>query len=407
MGSGRRRRATWHLELSLQTAAPMDISVNHRAQDDSVEVVLHRGGEGKTISYSSEDVRLVPRGETAVAGLLLVAMAAGEDLCVDVPLDPTFAHNLSTIQEIYSTWGEGLSQIEVEAPPSFGKTADEEREGKAAAFFSGGVDSFYTLLKHEDEIDALVFVHGFDVSLEDSELRTAVSQRLRNVADAFDKQLIEVETSLKSVTEQDRFTSELANWELSHGSALASVMHALPACVDRVYVAATQSYRHLFPWGSHPILDPQWKRSDLDLVHDGCEVTRLQKVDYISTSTKALENLRVCWKNPDQAYNCGQCEKCRRTMLELLSVGSLEDCSTFSESLNTSDVGTIRVRKKTIERHYREVAKRLDSDGKRGRYKDAIKRMLWWSRMRRTIKKIPGLGGIIRRLRTFMNWSFS
>ena len=365
----------------------MDVTVKYCERNEAVEVALNRENGGQTITYSSEDVRLSPRGEAAVAGVLPVAMAAGEDMHVEATLDQIFYHNLSTVQDIYSMWGEGLSQIDVQGQ-SYESSSTEDLEGRTAIFFSGGVDSFYTFLKHKEDVDALVFVHGFDLALGDSELRSAVSRRLYDIAEASSKQFIEVETTLRSVTEQERFTSQLANWEFSHGSALASVTHLLPGHFDTVYVSATRSYRQLAPWGSHPILDPLWSRSDLEIIHDGCEATRLQKVEAISESRLALENLRVCWKNPDQAYNCGRCEKCRRTMLELLTVGSLEHCSTFPETLESSDIEAIRVREKTVDRHYREVAERLSTEGRLSGFESVVRKMLLWSKTRRIVKKL-------------------
>ncbi len=48
-----------------------------------------------------------------------------------------------------------------------------------ACFFSGGVDSFYTLLKHREEITHIIFVHGFDIALEDHSLRAQASRMAR------------------------------------------------------------------------------------------------------------------------------------------------------------------------------------------------------------------------------------
>ena len=36
------------------------------------------------------------------------------------------------------------------------------------SFFSGGVDSTYTFLKHQDEISHVVYIHGFDFYFNDS-----------------------------------------------------------------------------------------------------------------------------------------------------------------------------------------------------------------------------------------------
>jgi hypothetical protein len=40
------------------------------------------------------------------------------------------------------------------------------------------MDSFYMLLKHRAEITHIIFVHGFDIDLEDRELRAQASRML-------------------------------------------------------------------------------------------------------------------------------------------------------------------------------------------------------------------------------------
>jgi hypothetical protein len=62
---------------------------------------------------------------------------------------------------------------------------------------------------------------------------------------------------------------------------------------------------------------------------------------YIQSSIDALQGednlaselLRVCWRNPDGTYNCGRCEKCVRTMVQLLAADALRQCSVFERGL--------------------------------------------------------------------------
>jgi len=50
--------------------------------------------------------------------------------------------------------------LRVEVRPSGSSVPGRANSGRVAAFFSGGVDSFFTLLKHLDEISVIVFVLG-------------------------------------------------------------------------------------------------------------------------------------------------------------------------------------------------------------------------------------------------------
>ena len=90
----------------------------------------------------------------------------------------------------------------------------------------------------------------------------------------------------------------------------ASIGDALGEGFTEVNIASTYDWDHLFPWGSHPELDPLWSNGKVLLAHDGCEATRLDKTRLVSEHPIALETLRVCYENPDSLYNCGRCRKC-------------------------------------------------------------------------------------------------
>ena len=47
-----------------------------------------------------------------------------------------------------------------------------------------------------------------------------------------------------------------------------------------------------------------------------------------------MKHLRVCWENRGSAYNCGLCEKCLRTLVNLRVVGAEGRCQTFDRRLN-------------------------------------------------------------------------
>jgi hypothetical protein len=189
--------------------------------------------------------------EAQVAATLLPAMYKGEDLMVEEPLDPKFVDNLSTIQDIYSTWYSEANRIAIHAPKSDPK-APSSSTGCTAAFFTGGIDSFYTFLKHQNEVDALVYVHGLDVALDDNLLRTEVSSMIHEVGEYFDKKVIEVETNIR------KFQNGVVHWGEYFGAALACVAHVLRQKISSIYIATAQTYQNLFPNGAHPLLDPLW-----------------------------------------------------------------------------------------------------------------------------------------------------
>jgi hypothetical protein len=135
-----------------------------------------------------------------------------------------------------------------------------------------------------------------------------------------------------------------------YGAALASVAHAFSKQLSTVSIACSLDIPIMAPVGSHPLLDSNYGCADLRIQHDGITLSRLDKVRQVADWDAALHNLRVCTWNPPGLLNCGVCEKCVRTMLELMAVGKLKDTRAFP----TNDVTAEMVRTVTIEEKYEE-----------------------------------------------------
>ncbi len=259
------------------------------------------------------DGAVAPSGDVALAACLLPAMRLGETLEVDADVSPRLLAGAAVVQDVFCTWDRALRPTApwyhpVEVRPAGESRASSPGRGATAAFFSGGVDSFHTAVVHRDEIDALVFVHGFDVALADGALRSEVSDRLRAAADALGLPLMEVETDLQAFG-----AAHDVPWPDLHGAAMAAVAHALADRFGRWLVPATHTYARLEGLGSHPLLDPLWSSETVQIEHVGATATRVDKLRRIAEEPAATTHLRVCWENRGGAYNCGHCEKCVRT----------------------------------------------------------------------------------------------
>ena len=88
---------------------------------------------------------------------------------------------------------------------------------------------------------------------------------------------------------------------------------------------------------SHPALDPLWSTEAVEVVHDGAETRRVDKVAALAASPLALRYLRVCWENRGGAYNCGRCGKCMRTMVDLDLAGALGHTVDATGTVSTRD----------------------------------------------------------------------
>lgn len=377
-------------------------------EDGSIELRAVHDGGSQCIRFWSTVSRLVPRPEGSVSAFLVWAMRQGLTLRVDGELNERFSDGLRDAQAIYASWYPELKRVPVEitsndtaSSPIDHATRQDEAPAKqgVAAFFTGGVDSFYTLLKKQHEIDTMVYVHGFDVDLEDASLREKVSTMLRSVSGALGKRLIELETDFRGAY-RTRLTSRMPNWPLIHGAALATAAHLLQD-TSRIYIPATFTYSELHPWGSHPLLDPKWSSSRLEIIHHGCEADRIEKCRFIVQNELALRFLRVCWENPNSAYNCGRCEKCRRTMINLAAVGALNRCESFDSELSAADVARLRIRSEGEAVFLRQNLQHLRATGEQPELAEALNKALrryhvsygWLRAPRRLARRILASNG--------------
>ena len=275
-------------------------------------------------------------GDPFLASLLVPAMAAGERLAIGAPVSPRLLEALPDLQAIHRCFDPRHMPILVEAAPRHDPATPTAGAPGVGLFFSMGVDSWYCLRKNgrdhpadDQTITHLIAVHGFDVAYEgwDTTFPESMLINLRRVASETGKTLIPVATNVRRVTE------ELARWSMVHGGATLSIAHALGGLLRRVTLAASTTYDKLYPWGSHPVLDPRWSTEGLTVVHDGCEIDRIDRTRFIAESPLVRQTLRVC-PGYGPGYNCGRCYKCMRTMIDLMQAGHLQQCSTFPHKID-------------------------------------------------------------------------
>ncbi len=267
-------------------------------------------------------------GDPFVPAAVLPAMRGKFDIDIRCAISEDILLAAGRVQAIERAWHSNWGMVKLNAATTI---ADPQRAstGAVAAFFSGGVDSFYTLQKHRNEITHLIFVSGFDVPLHRSALRQLITRELRRTAEEIELPLIEVETNLREFSDSSSFS-----WEDQHGAGLAAVAHFLAPSFDKVYIPSSYALPFLFPYGSHPGLDPMWNSKSLELVHDGIEATRFDKIGALSSWDTAVRNLRVCWQLVEGQYNCCRCRKCLWTMALLRAHGVLGRAASFPVALD-------------------------------------------------------------------------
>jgi hypothetical protein len=301
--------------------------------------------------------------EAMAACLLPACMFEREPLSIPGTISTVFRDNIARAQSVLSAWYPRLEAVDIR--PSGIDDALQQRMPGAICCFSGGVDSWYSLLKHETRTTHLLLIRGFDIGLENDALWDAARARAARAAERLGKRLVTCETNLREVVDKGRCRWGMPYdgdfWgECLHGAALASVALLLRRTVGEFIVPATHSHAQIKPWGSSPELDHLWSDGYMAITHDGCEADRVSKVRRIAESDIALETLRVCYHDTAE-INCGRCEKCLRTIMALRVCGALDRAAMFPRDIPMAAMHGLVI-PRPVRHHYvslREEARRV------------------------------------------------
>jgi hypothetical protein len=343
--------------------------------------VAYQSGGGGTEEYwfdvpAEHASCLSTSGNPWLVCLLPLAATLGEPLRISLPVDRLLIESAPRLLEIWRAWYPQLAGTALEVDAAAETPA---REGaRCAAFFSGGVDSFFTALRpresaaagEQTRVDELITIGGFDIPLERAAALAGLRANSARAAADLGKGHVDVVTNLRT-TRWD----EAAWGPLAHGCGLASTALALELRFHTVLIPATGGYRDLHAWGSHPLTDPLLSTAATRIVHDGAAFTRIQKTTLLCASPVALRSLRVCFESRTER-NCGRCNKCCRTMLILELLGALEHCSTFpARTVDLRRFSSVYCREAWDYREFRDIRDLALSVGRRDAARAATRAM--------------------------------
>lgn len=287
---------------------------------------------------------VTPEVEVFLPVALVMAMRLDEDLELDSPIKTDVRDSLYRVMNLVTSWRPTdiwpqLHRVKIKAPPAPLPREVLTSAPKRGAFFSLGLDSFYALRKMEEETDTklsyLILVHGFDIDLDNKTLFETARGNAQAVADQTGKELVVISTNLKTVME------ETLGWDAAHGAGLTAVAYFLSGGLETVYINSGDKRSATRPYGTRFDLDRLWSTKNLTVTTSGVGLTRLQKLRYLQDDSLTQRYLRVCWKNPNNAYNCSRCPKCLGTMLLIRILGASRTFTTFSPKINPHDLSHV------------------------------------------------------------------
>lgn len=176
-----------------------------------------------------------------------------------------------------------------------------------------------------------LLVYGFEIYSPMS--FAIVKEHLSKLARKIGINLIPVYTNHYLVFRREDSTHDFSLWTYEYlGAALSAVAHSFTKRFTVMSIASGHNIASFMPYGSNPLIDPNYSSCDLRIRYDNVRLTRLEKTALIAQWDDALQYLRVCDRiqhyNLDR-FNCGRCEKCIRTMLALIIQGVLGKTRAF------------------------------------------------------------------------------
>jgi hypothetical protein len=275
--------------------------------------------------------------------MLPFAAATGESIELSLSLDPFFLENVRGLLGMWNSWYPHLKRIDIQAP----LVRASPTAGHEGQFFSGGVDSWFTLLRHVEStprfpqvgnVDDLITVWGFDMGRvfadggaqidRDDEFRQ-LADSAREVAARFGKHHIAVSTNLREAMSGTWRVVWGPQWRsLSHGTALAAVGLLLEKRYSKLRIGSTHHFWEPFGYGSHPMTDTLFSTSTTAFAHDHALYSRIDKIERIAESGYALSKLKVCYVEGG-FRNCSVCVKCHRMLLCFDILGLLPKATSF------------------------------------------------------------------------------
>lgn len=267
------------------------------------------------------------------------AMCYGEDIVIEGNVSKRLYKNLTNyVYSIVLGYRNNFHKINIKVA-GFAK-ASQDKEQIIGTGYSGGVDSFSTIVDHyvnetdvDYKINSLFFFHlGQYGDISKSE----TAERARNRY-AYCKKATDFMKLPYIYLDTNMFEFYEPRWEYYAGVfARASAILSLQNVCRRYYVSGVVSFtqyaemqapiNHDLASYADPIIWPLLSTESCDLVIDGCQYRRIDKIKQIENYEPAQKFLNVCTDcddNHTEASNCGRCGKCLRTLFALDALGIL------------------------------------------------------------------------------------
>lgn len=272
-----------------------------------------------------------------LVGLLYPAMINGEDIQIEGRVSSKLLFNINNyVIPLLCSFSEKAKKIRVTCV----EKSYENFNGKGVGTgFSGGVDSFSTIYDHYElekdslyKINSLLFLnvgsHGWD---KEEVIYSKFMKRynyLKKFPEEIGLEFIPVDSNL--------YKFHPWGHQLTHTLTSSSGILLLQNLYKKYYYASTGwNYLECFEFYKvelekdigifDPILLPLLGTESLEIISDGIQYKRSEKIENIIKYQSIYKYLNVCVSGEDTHENCSVCSKCCRTLMTLDSIGKINE----------------------------------------------------------------------------------
>ena len=270
----------------------------------------------------TQSASLTALADPYVLAFLFLMMKEGKAVHVHGAVSVSLLRNLEEYMAIWQMWRPNVYQaVKITASKEVERNVHQSLASEALIAFSGGLDSCCMARRHvqkkvgrrSQNIMAGLFVHGFDIPLQDSDSFNRAKKKNEILTKSLQLELLTLATDYRNLP---------VDWNDSHGAAIAACLSLFSNRFQAGLIAASPPYDlPVTQAGSTPVADPFLSSGDFKIIHDGAELSRIDRAKVLLDWPEGLQQVRVCWKGNPPDQNCCSCDKCIRTLLEFRVLG--------------------------------------------------------------------------------------
>ena len=236
---------------------------------------------------------------------IMPALHFGEErILIEGEICPELKDGLNTAMNWMRLWWykptKKLVRIEAKTSSGYPRSRIPERAG---FFFSGGIDALATLranrshypLEHPGSIKDGLIVCGLEVA--DPNAFNHVVSLVSILAKGANVTLIPVYTNIRFLGPDDDGEFWAKFWVNEFmGATFSAIAHIFSKRLTVVSLSSDHDIPNIYPFSSHPLINPNYSSSDLRIRLEGITLSRYDKTELVSKWDLAIQYLRVCNK---------------------------------------------------------------------------------------------------------------